>query len=126
MKRKLTPEQLVKARYPHAGCQLSVMYCCRIMDYSNQRTPTILSGSARSEIAAWANAARRLAGEKGVMTHTFGKRQQNAYDIWLARSQKANEALSRAGSVSPSLYAVVQRALKLAFKAGAGKYGEKP
>ena len=43
---------------------------------------------------------------------------QKAYDAWLVRSGKAGEALSRAGAVSPALYSVVQRAIKLAFAAG--------
>jgi len=52
------------------------------------------------------------------MTNRVSKRGQGAYDSWVRTSGKANEALSRSGAVSNSLYAAVQRALKLAFIAG--------
>jgi hypothetical protein len=48
----------------------------------------------------------------------FTKHSEAVYSEWLRTSQRAGEALSRAGDVSPALYALVQRALQLAFQAG--------
>ena len=56
----------------------------------------------------------------------FTKKSQAGYDGWLARSDKAGEALSRAGNVSPALYAVVQRALAMAYQAGRNSMKGKP
>lgn len=54
-----TAQESVKRWYPNTGAQLSAAHGWRILDYTDQKNPTILNRGTKTEAAAWRSVASR-------------------------------------------------------------------